>query len=170
MIVSFRKCIEENKYNWQPFLKIDKKCSCICCCFKRPAIEIAQIDTNDKLGHVINDWDCCNYTYSIYETGNTSSIYSIKAGCCQCGFICNYPAGYCEEVNLDILDNKGTKIGSIRKIWGGCDKPGYSDPDYYEVRFPKELLVKHKALIMGSVLYIDYRYFEEKIPDTRKNN
>ena len=161
MIVNFRTQIQNNEFKWVPFIKLEKKHSCTCFTYDKPKITITQLDSDELLGYIINNKNCYKYNFGIYE--NESLIYSITANCCQCGFYFSYPVALCEIVDLSINDINGNVVGTIHKVWTGCDKPGYSYSDSYEVKIPKDISAKHKALLLACALFIDYEYFEEKI-------
>jgi hypothetical protein len=164
MNVEYR--MKDGDFKWVPFIKLEKTYSCTCCCINRPVIKVIQ--DNEDIGYIISEWSCCSFMFNIYENMSTVPIYTMKTGCCECGMMCSFPCGLCEVVDIAILNNTGSSIGKLRKIWGGCDKPGYSDPNYYEINFPKEILVRHKILILACSLFLYQRYFEEKIQATNK--
>ncbi|KOX79882.1 Phospholipid scramblase 1 [Melipona quadrifasciata] len=52
-------------------------------------------------------------------------------------------------------------VGEIKKEWGGCCTEAFTDADNFSLRFPIDLDVKIKAVLLGACILIDYLYFEE---------
>eukprot|EP00826_Nyctotherus_ovalis_P025240 TRINITY_DN1953_c0_g2_i1.p1 TRINITY_DN1953_c0_g2~~TRINITY_DN1953_c0_g2_i1.p1 ORF type:complete len:273 (+),score=69.37 TRINITY_DN1953_c0_g2_i1:71-889(+) len=162
MSVEFRMWTQGGECKWLPFLRVEKEYSC---CFSKPLVRVTLEE--QMIGHIVSECGC-SFRFSIYEAESQVAAYVMRAGCCECGMLCNMPCGYCEVADIEILDGKGSQVGKVRKIWGGCDKPGYSDPDYYAINFPKNSTPKHKALLLSCALFLYYRYFEEKIPQVKR--
>lgn len=162
MAVEFRRWTQSGESEWVPFVKVEKEYSW---CFGKPFVRVALEE--QTIGHIVSECGC-SFRFSIYEAESQAAAYAMRAGCCECGILCNMPCGYCEVADVEIINSKGSQVGKVRKIWGGCDKPGYSDPDYYEINFPKDATPKHKALILSCALFLYYRYFEEKIPEAKR--
>ncbi len=154
--------------SWKPFLHIKRDYACTCLCCNRPVIEVSRVDKRDKevLGYVRDEWACCDYVFSLQKSLEESPAYTVRANCCQCGLFCACPCGPCEKVTFDIIDNKNNAVvGGIYKVWSGCAREVITNADSYSVKFPKDMTADYKAILLACVLFIDYRYFEEKSSD-----
>ena len=55
----------------------------------------------------------------------------------------------------------GQEIGQIQKKWSGLLKEAMTDADTFGVRFPSDLDVAGKTLLLGAVFLIDFVHFED---------
>ena len=167
-------CFKEMNYNptagnysteWKPFVKMYRPYKCTCCCLARPEVEVTYIENGQKrrLGRILNNFTCCDYSFKIYEGDSTSHLYRVNASCCQCGIICKCPCKPCREVDFELYgNNKGKEelIGSIRKVWGGLIKELFSNASNFTILFPNNSTWEQKALLLCTMMFIDFRYFE----------
>ena len=116
------------------------------------------------LGKVMDNWDFCNYSFSVKDE-NHNTIYYVEANCCQCGFwFKGCPCKKCEKVIFEMwYGDKKEKIPvPLLKVGKkSCAKNMLGDADNFSVPFPKGATFRDRALLLGLVLLIDYRLFEE---------
>lgn len=102
-----------------------------------------------------------------------SCKWKIKASCCQCGYSCRHLSlGQCYEVDFWIYNVEETErgrgkeselkpIGNIHKTFKGISEL-LTDADSFLLTFPNTANPLDKLMLIGAVLMIDYRYYEEK--------
>eukprot|EP00831_Metopus_contortus_P008702 TRINITY_DN1333_c0_g1_i11.p2 TRINITY_DN1333_c0_g1~~TRINITY_DN1333_c0_g1_i11.p2 ORF type:complete len:126 (+),score=14.93 TRINITY_DN1333_c0_g1_i11:134-511(+) len=83
---------------------------------------------------------------------------------------CHCPCGPCKNISFKIFrpNDLDHHIGEITKQWSGCMKELLSNADNFGLTFPKEIDWREKLVLMTCVLFIDYRYFEEKNDEGNK--
>jgi len=81
---------------------------------------------------------------------------------------CKLPFECCETIDFDIKTPSGEVISTLQKRSPGCLKAMMSDSDNFSINFPVTATKEDKALIMSAVLFLDFRYFEEKPKKTTK--
>ena len=174
MIVSHHDYVFNSRKNkhvskWIPFLSLKRDYSCTCMCLNRPIIDVECVyrGAKKKIGHIVDTFKCCDYSFLLYEEKSPDPCYRVNASCCQCGFMFHLPYGPCKEILFDIIDIKAgeAKVGEMKKVWGGCAKELLSNADSYSVSFPKKQTWEQRALLLACVLFVDYRYFEEREED-----
>ena len=151
------------------------KCTCYCC--NRPEMKGTFKNSGEHFGKVIEPFTCC-YSPIFYVIGQDNSVrYTIYLDCCQCGFYCrNNICGKLSSVNMKVFEGKtsnfqGKGVAAIKKMSGGF-KELVSDADSYELLFPNDATPEDKMMLIGAVLMIDYRYYEEgpcERDDKKKN-
>ncbi len=160
--------------HWVDFLKLNRDYQCTCCCCNRPVIEVFNCyqGGQHKIGYVKDKWTCFDYSFYIYDTKSEDPVYMLNGSCCQCGFHCHCPCGPCKAITFDLLDLRkdSVRVGEVRKVWSSCAKEMFSNADDYSVLFPQAIPWEHKALILACVLFVDYRYFEERTDDGKRAN
>lgn len=72
--------------------------------------------------------------------------------------------------NFDLITVDGKKIGQIYKEFAGFVQEKYTNADNYILKFPKDLSVQMKALVIGAALQIDYVHFERDHSNERYGN
>jgi len=94
-------------------------------------------------------------------------------GCCNCRipFYVYGPDGPMTRTH-ELLgktpksDPKGSRNGSmiaqITKVWAGFAKEMYTDSDNFDVEFPSDASPKQKALLVGSVFFLNMLFFERQ--------
>jgi len=147
----------------EPFLLIDRPCKCTCLCFNRPEITVNLVEDgqNVYVGKIRDPWTCCNIINDIYDKDNNLK-YKIEGSCCQIGMHCKGPFACCETIDFDVKTPSGEVISTIQKRSPGCLKALVSDADNFSINFPPNATPEDKALLMAAVMFLDYRYFEEK--------
>lgn len=58
----------------------------------------------------------------------------------------------------------GSRCGRIVKRWSGLFRETGSDADRFEADFPEDWPERHKALLLGAVLLLDFAHFESRLP------
>jgi len=53
-------------------------------------------------------------------------------------------------------------VSTLQKRSPGCAKAMFSEADNFACHFPANATAEDKALIMSAVMFLDFRYFEEK--------
>ncbi|PWS21442.1 hypothetical protein DKP78_23550 [Enterococcus faecium] len=61
-----------------------------------------------------------------------------------------------QVVSLDEL----TQVGMISKQWTGLVREAFTDADNFGIKFPLDLDVKIKAILLGGCFLIDFMFFE----------
>lgn len=161
-----KKCAKDEDFDTdETVILMERECQCTCYCFNRPEMKIYLTQGGQKnyLGKVVDNYDFCNYSYSVYDT-NDKIVFFIKASCCQCGFHCKCPCEACEKIQFDLWrGDKEKEEAPIMKIGKkGCLKNLISDADNFSVPFPLNATWQEKTLLLGAVLMIDFMQFEEK--------
>lgn len=149
-------------------------CTCFCCC--RPRMDgyfrgnydilsgknsNSKIDSNGRMGKVVEPFSC-GPTIRIY--GNERSVrWKIHGEYCQCGFWArDISVGKCYEVDFPIYegdDDSKKPVGNVHKIFKGLSEL-ISDSDVFLLTFPKKADAFERIMLIGSVIMIDYRFYE----------
>jgi hypothetical protein len=147
----------------EPFLLLDRPCKCTYYCFNRPEMTVTYVEDgkSEFVGKIRDPWTCCNIINEIYDKDNNLK-YKIDGSCLQIGMHMKGPFECCETIDFDIQSPSGEVISTLQKRSPGCAKAMLSDADNFAVNFPANATKEDKALIMASVIFLDFRYFEEK--------
>lgn len=70
------------------------------------------------------------------------------------------PMDMCQTVEFEIRDRHKNKIGTFAKVNSGCGKGLISDN--FSMIFPSDATPENRALLLGSLVLLDFTYFEEK--------
>ena len=147
------------------------KFTCLCCC--RPIMDGFFNGENNKnneqklhkkMGTVLESFSL-GPKMLIYGENNQIK-WKIYADYCQCGFWArDISVGKCYEVdfwiyeaNADIKSNK--PVGNIHKVFKGLSEL-VTDSDAFILTFPKNATAIERLMLIGSVIMIDYRYYED---------
>jgi len=154
---------ESEELDNEAFLLLDRPCKCTCYCFNRPELSVTWVEDGKSqyIGKIIDPWTCCNIINEIYDKDNNFK-YKVEGSCLQIGMHCKGPFECCEKIDFEIKTPSGDVISGIQKKSPGCLAAMVSDADNFSVHFPANASKEDKALIMATVLFLDYRYFEEK--------
>lgn len=156
---------------------------CTCCCMCRPVMKAYYHDeemvqkvkkkkidqkeadrTRKPMGRVEEKFTCSPTLMVHGENGDVK--WKIIGEYCQCGFCCRHVSlGKCYEVDFWIYeagaDIKVDKpVGNIHKVFKGLSEL-ITDSDAFILTFPKRATAIERLMLCGSVIMIDYRYFEE---------
>lgn len=148
----------------QPFLELERPCTCTCLCFARPEVLIHHVEGGKRtyLGKLVNPWACnCDLNLEVYDASNLL-MYKIKAACCQSGVMYGkYPCQSCQTVNFMVNTANSMPVATIQKRTAGCCASMVSNADNWAVTFPNNATVETKALLMSAGLFLDYLFFEK---------
>ena len=152
-------------------LEMERDCQLTVCCFNRPSMQVYHTENGakDYLGRIVDNWDCCNYSFDIQDTANRTIFY-IEAACTQCGLWCKCPCSGCERVVFDVYRGKKQKsLGTPLVKYGkkSCLKNLISDADNFSMPYPAGSNFEERSLLLAAVLFIDYMMFEAS-PGRRK--
>ena len=140
------------------FVRIEKPCTCPCCCFCRPHMDVRLEDTNKFIGQIREPCTCCDLDTEVYDSvGNLR--YLITGDCCQLGLCCGSTAQKLASINFNILEG-GRVVGSFKKLSSSFGE-FFSKADSYRVGFPPNARPEDKMLLIIAGLMIDYQFFEK---------
>ncbi|KAJ8338226.1 hypothetical protein SKAU_G00371920 [Synaphobranchus kaupii] len=132
-------------------------CWCPCCLQE---MEV-QAPPGTTVGYVVQDWHPCVPRFSI-KGASRETLMKLEGPC----FACNC----CGDVHFKLKGKDGGKsIGRISKQWSGLLKEIFTDTDNFGIKFPMDMDVKMKAVLMGACFLIDFMFFE-KVGDTNQRN
>ncbi len=146
------------------FCKCDfcfSKCSC-CCKFSflnlRENIEPDNPDFNVgiKKGSTMKGGCCCSDILVFYMTPEGAKGPTIRLPCCK-GFNCCH----CTDVEIDIEDDNGVKIGNIHVPYGCCSENVkgmccYVPRLHYEINIPQNMPSEQKFQIIADVIHFNF--------------
>ena len=141
--------------------------TCTFFCHNRPEMKLYYTENNQNLylGKVVDVWNCCNYSFQIYDANN-SVRYSIKANCCQCGINNEAPCDSCQRAEFQVWSGNEQRLEStFVKLGQGAIKNMFGVSENFSLPFPIGATWQDKALLMASILMIDFMIFEEKSQD-----
>lgn len=172
--MEIKKCFKDEDYdNEEVVIKLERDCQCTCYCFNRPTMKVYNTERGQKIyvGKVVDSWDCCNYSYTVYDSSDQVRFF-IKASCCQLGFCCKCPCEPCEKIEFDLWsgDKEKPEAPILKLGTGSCLKNAMGSADNFSVTFPMAATWQDKTLLLASVLMIDFMQFEEKNGGSGKNN
>jgi hypothetical protein len=122
-------------------------------------------------GRVFEPFTCCDPLFYVYDS-RESLRWKIHTDYCQCGVCYRGGMGKCHEVIFPIYSydkqifDPIMSEGFIKKCFGGI-KEIYSDADTFELLFPLNSTPEERLMLIGAVLMIDYRYYEDNGSSTR---
>ncbi|XP_050415040.1 phospholipid scramblase 1 [Patella vulgata] len=141
--------------NEQPLIQLHRpfRCqgSCLWCCYLQE-MEI-QSPPGNKVGEVKEVWTCWTPKYHVYDATG-SPVFTIIGDCCYCKC--------CTDVVFRVLagvDDGGEEVGQIVKHWGGC-REMFGGANDFSLRFPANMDLMKKTILMGATFLIDFNYFE----------
>lgn len=151
---------------------LDRPFKCTCCCYARPMMTGYFGDINGKqFGQIEEPCTYCDPLYLVKDSSENVK-FKISADCCQYGIMCRDTCcGKCSEVEFNIFDGKTddldekARCGVVRKLVSDVVKELMTDADTFEINFPQNASPEEKLLIIGAVLMIDYRFYEESPAD-----
>lgn len=140
--------------------------TCTCCCFNRPKVNVTDVNSGELIGSITDPFACCNLTFTVAD-GDGKDVLTANGGCCQWGLCCPLPCGPCAEVSFPIEDaDGGNEVGELKKKVPGCCKFFLApDVDHFDVNFPGVSDPRHKVLLMGLAIFMDFRYFNDNPND-----
>ena len=150
---------------------------CPCLCFCRPVMDgFYTGDENEdnkkhrnsggkvKMGKVVEPFSC-SPELLIYGDDNKIK-WKIYGEYCQCGFWArDFSVGKCYEVDFWIYEgdadvSRSKPVGNIHKVFKGLSEL-VTDSDAFILTFPKKAQAIERLLLIGAVIMIDYRFYED---------
>jgi hypothetical protein len=101
---------------------------------------------------------CCRPRLDIYTRQYGQYLGHVLGPCCCIGGLC--------DATFDVVDAKGSSMGKIErkgvKDLMSMGRELFTDSDKYALSFPAETDVKMKATLIGTLLFVDYLFFEDE--------
>lgn len=147
-------------------MKMVRECKLSVLCWNRPQMKVFYTENGreEYLGKVVDNFDCCNYSFSIVDQ-NHDKLYHIEASCCQCGILFHgCPCEKCEKAIFEVWNgDKSHKLPVPLMKMGkkDCTKNMLGDADNFSIPFPAKAIFRDRVLLIAVALMIDYRMFEE---------
>lgn len=126
----------------------------------------ARSGTKKVIGKV-KEVNGCKPVWLVYSETDEMR-WKIIGNCCQCGFCCrNCPFGKCYEVDLWIYDanaepKTSKPVGNVHKVFKGLNEL-VTDNDAYILTFPQKATPIERMMLVGVVMMVNVRYFEENV-------
>jgi len=157
--------------------KLNRPFTCTCCCFNRPKVAISEAGSGKQIATLEDPCACCDLTFRVQDE-NGDEAMTVNGGCCQLGLFCPLPCGPCAEVNFEVNDHDGNKVGHIQKRVPSClkflaapDVDNYKvDMDGLENAYESPQLEAMKIALMAISVFIDFRYFNDNPNDEDNGN
>lgn len=147
---------------------------CKCCCYQQMSFFD---ETNTKIGHIKEDlFFCFVPSFTISEGAEAESpAYTVQMPVCCMGLcvdvcaegLCNcripfyiYPVKQAARGNE--LQAPDGKPAQITKVWSGTTTELFTDADNFELVFPTGATPNQKALLLGSVFFLNMNFFEKQ--------
>jgi len=146
------------------FIHLERPFKCTCCCFERPEVYISNSMTGQLLGSVVDPFACCMMTFDIKDIAD-NPVLEISHNPCDLSLVCWGCCCGCQEVDFEIRDKAtGSTVGHIRKQFTSGEAIGMFtglgfDAQQYEVDFGGVSSPDWKAMVLGTALFLDYRFF-----------
>lgn len=147
-----------------PAFYFEREYSCTCMCFNRPTMTLFLAEGGQRtfLGKIRNPYTCMDLEMEILDNDEVVQ-YVLTGSVCQMGIMCpKCPMDACQTVEFEIRDKHKNKIGTFQKKNAGCEKSMLSDADNFSMIFPSDATPENRALLLGSLILLDFTYFEEK--------
>ncbi|XP_063052258.1 phospholipid scramblase 1-like [Engraulis encrasicolus] len=149
---SFVLHVQDN--NDQEVMTLQRPLRCSLGCFPICLQELeVQAPFGNTIGYVIQEWDLLFPKFTI-QNEKRESILKIRGPFC--------PWRCCPDVDFEVLSlDEQTKVGNISKQWAGLMQEAFTDADNFGIKFPMDLDVKAKAILLGACFLIDFMFFEK---------
>ncbi|XP_036452634.1 phospholipid scramblase 2-like [Colossoma macropomum] len=134
-------------------LTLTRPLKCSSCCFPCCLQELeVQAPPGSPVGYVMQNWHPYLPKFTI-KNERREAVLKIVGPFCDCNC--------CSDVNFEVMSlDEASVVGRISKQWTGMEAEMLTDADNFGVRFPMDLDVKVKAVILGACFLIDFMYFE----------
>ncbi|RWS16455.1 phospholipid scramblase 1-like protein [Dinothrombium tinctorium] len=137
------------------------RCDTCCCPFCLQELEMMAPEAH-TIGWTEQAFTCCYPKFKIKNRERDKTKLTITGPLWTCS--CFY-----EDVEFNVYSAGGDKIGRITKHWSGFFKELFTDSDIFGISFPKDLDIELKIVLLGTVLLIDYMFFEDPACGKRKD-
>lgn len=139
--------------------RVEKPFKCCCAAIAPPCQKEATIKlTNDKvIGYIKQPWlgGCFTPTLDVYDHEGGSHLGTLT-GPCLLGSLCS--------TTFELKDPNGSKIATfVKKSPQDLQefvKASMSDADKFTLQWNEKVDVKLKSIMVGTVLFLDYLFFE----------
>ncbi|XP_063417102.1 phospholipid scramblase 1-like isoform X2 [Mytilus trossulus] len=129
-------------------------CGGCCCGYCESLRQVLTVEApvGDVIGYVRQEFNKSGPCYSVRDAEDTI-VYKITGPCCVCDCPCN-------RVRFPIVSADDTEeVGVISKNLG--IENYFGDADTFGAKFPLDIDVKIKAVLLGAILLIDFSHFEQ---------
>lgn len=160
-----------NCFDGTTAMEIEREFTCTCFCAGRPFANIYVFDDAGQrlqIGRISQPFTCCDYSFQISDHQN-QQVYTLRTPLCQKALVCQCPCDECQIVEFDVIDKEGVKVTNLLKTGKGCVKNAMTNSDNFAVRYVEKMPWNHRALLLASVIFLDFRMFEDKNRN-RQNN
>ena len=150
---------------------IDRQCTCSFLCLSRPSANIyfTEDGSSTYLGKLLDEFDCCNYNYSIYNK-HDNKVFTILTACCAPALLCQgFPCKPCQKVAFEIYNSNNILIATLEKKNRDCLKSEITENDHLGIEFPLHLEWENRSLLLASLMFIELLIFEDN-PEINRNN
>ncbi|XP_062849893.1 phospholipid scramblase 2-like isoform X2 [Trichomycterus rosablanca] len=137
----------------QEVLTLVRPLKCSGCCFPCCLQELeVQAPPGTAIGYVIQNWHPYLPKFTI-QNERKEAVLRVVGPFCDCNC--------CSDVNFEVTSpDEASVIGRISKHWTGLEAEMFTDADNFGVRFPIDLDVKTKAVLLAACFLIDFMFFE----------
>ena len=170
--VKFQSCTPNDPNHNKPFLGLSRKCAYTFFCLNRPEMNVHLIEngTNTYLGKIVHPFTCTELKLDIYDAKGKLK-YCMTGECSQCAKVCcNCPCEPCATIKLSLTAPDGTFLAKIEKQRKGFIEELATDADNFFIEFPKDASATDKALLLSSMLLLDFSYFESSAGNNNRRN
>ncbi len=149
----------------------DRDFTFLCCCrprmqayYKGEPGDNAKDKKRQPMGKVLEP--CGIAPQLLIYAPNGTVKYKIYGEYCQCGFWArDLSVGKCYEVDFWIYEgnadvSKSKPVGNVHKVFKGLSEL-VTDCDAFILTFPKKAKAVDRILLIGSVIMLDYRFYED---------
>jgi hypothetical protein len=156
--------IKDNMDN--PIIKLSRPCKCCGCCFPCCCMQemIIECPFGVEIGKIEEKWTFIRPNLSIYSEME-EHIFSLKGPACP-GAMWHAASG---DVHFKIEDSTGHHVGNVSKQWGGVIQEMFTSTNNFNVKFPIDMPVKQKAILLSSAFLLNFMYFQ-RVPVQHQNH
>ncbi|CAJ0601728.1 unnamed protein product, partial [Cylicocyclus nassatus] len=133
-------------------------CACGCCCSSKIIVEAPP---GNVVG-TVEQRQACFATCFNGKNADGQVIFRINGPLC-CFMCC------CQNKKFTVY-TQGNDTGLIVKVWGGFEREAFTDADTFNVKFPHDLDVQARTVLLGATFLIDFMEFEDKPKDRNKQH
>ena len=151
----FELSILDNAKNEVIHMERPFSCSTNICCIWCPQKLEVQAPPGQIVGYVRQNVSCWNPSFSIQDAEEREVLHmtgSMAAICCR---------GCYGDIDFELTTLEDVSVGKVSKQWGGLAKEYFTSADNFGIKFPMDLDVKMKAVVMGACFLIDFIFFEQ---------
>uniref|UniRef100_A0A8D3BXU0 Phospholipid scramblase n=2 Tax=Scophthalmus maximus TaxID=52904 RepID=A0A8D3BXU0_SCOMX len=137
----------------QEVITITRPLKCTSCLFPCCLQELeVQSPPGNTVGYVVQQWHPFSPKFLV---ANEHCEPVLKIHGPFCGWSC------LPDVDFEILTmDEVSKIGKISKQWSGLLREAFTDTDNFGIKFPMDLDVRMKAVMIAACFLIDFMFFE----------